>query len=313
MSDPLTVTCGVPQGSILGPILFSLYTSPIANIVSSFGVSQQQYADDTQLFVFLSPANLDNQLTRLQSCLSSVRDWFLRNGLVLNPDKTEAICFGTASRRRSLSHLSSINVIDTSVDLPDHIKLLGVTFDAALKFDKDISNTCASVYFHIKALRRIWPYIDLPVAKSIASSIVGSRLDYANGALFGIPVRNIHRLQRVQNCLARVVTDDWSTSSNAILSDLHWLPVQRRIDYKLATLVYRSLNGTAPYYLNALLTPYAPYRHLRSSDQHLVAAPRCSTSIGTVVSEILVLPFGIPFLLNFVLFSASYKSFCSHS
>jgi len=205
--------------------------SPIANIVSSFGVSQQQYADDTQLFVFLSPANLDSQLTQLQSCLSSVRDWFLRNGLVLNPDKTEAICFGTASRRRSLSHLSSINVIDISVDLSDHIKLLGVTFDTALnfdKFDKHISNVCASSYFHIKALRRIQPF---PVAKSIASSIVGSRLDYANGALFGIPVRNIHRLQRVQNCLARVVTDDWSTSSNTILSDLHWLPVQRRIDY----------------------------------------------------------------------------------
>jgi len=306
-SVPLTVTCGVPQGSILGPILFSLYMSPIANIVSSFGVSQQQYADDTQLFVFLSPANLDNQLTRLQSCLSSVRDWFLRNGLVLNPDKTEAICFGTASRRRSLSHLSSINVIDISVDLSDHIKLLGVTFDTALNFDKHISNVCASSYFHIKALRRIRPYIDLPVAKSIASSIVGSRLDYANGALFGIPVRNIHRLQRVQNCLARVVTDDWSTSSNTILSDLHWLPVQRRIDYKLTTLVCRS----APQYLNALLTPYTPSRHLRSSDQHRLAAPRCNTCIGSrgFRNSGPSLWNSIPVELRS---TASYKSFCSH-
>ena len=225
--------------------------------------------------------------------------------------KGEANCFGTASRRRSLSHLSSINVIDTSVDLSDHIKLLGVTFDTALNFDKHISNVCASAYFHIKGLRRIRLYIDLPVAKSIASSIVGSRLDYANGALFGIPVRNIHRLQRVQNCLARVVTDDWSTSSNAILSDLHWLPVQRRIDYKLATLVHRSRNGTAPQYLNALLTPYTPSRHLRSSDQHLLAAPRCNTSIGSrgFRNSGPSLWNSIPVELRS---TASYKSFCSH-
>jgi len=104
----LPSSCGVPQGSVLGPILFIIYVSPISSVLSSHGVNQQQYADDTQLFVFLSPSSLSGSLCSLQSCVSSLHSWFIHNGLVLNPTKTEAVCFGTSPRLQSLSHLTSI-------------------------------------------------------------------------------------------------------------------------------------------------------------------------------------------------------------
>ncbi len=280
-SSAFPINCGVPQGSVLGPILFSLYTSPIASIVAGYSVNQQQYADDTQLFVFLSPSTLDTNLAQLYACLSSIRGWFLQNGLALNPDKTEAICLGTVGRRKSLSQLTSVHVTDSLVDLSDHTKLLGVILDCGLNFDAHTSNVCSSSYFHIRALRRIRPYIDLETSKTIASSIIGSRLDYANSALYGMPLRNIQRLQRVQNSLARVITANQSANSQSLLASLHWLPIQHRISFKIGTLVYRSLHGAAPQYLNSLLSPYTPSRQLRSSSQHLLSVPRLNTALGS--------------------------------
>ena len=105
-SSILSSSCGVPQGSVLGPILFTLiYVSPIASIVSSHGVNQQQYADDAKLFLFISPASLSSSLCSLQRCVSSLHSWFLHYGhwSVLNPTKTEAICFGTNPRLKSLN------------------------------------------------------------------------------------------------------------------------------------------------------------------------------------------------------------------
>ena len=86
-------------------ILFSLYTAPIASVVSRFDVNQQQYADDTQLYVFLSALNLDTSIAHLQSCISALGYWFLHNSLALNADKTEAVCIGVSARRKTLDQL----------------------------------------------------------------------------------------------------------------------------------------------------------------------------------------------------------------
>jgi hypothetical protein len=282
-SSSLTCSCntGVPQGSVLGPILFSLYTSPIHSIVSQYAVRQQQYADDTQLFISITSTNHSANIEQLQSCFSTLQGWFLYNGLALNPDKTEAICFGTPGRRKSLSYLTSVQLSDVSVNLSDHIKLLGVSLDSSLSFDSHVSNTCSSSYFHIRALRRIRPFMDLDTSNTIACSIVGSRLDYSNCIFSGIPSKNIHRLQRVQNTLARVVVSNNTASSTAALRSLHWLPIQQRVSFKLSCLVYRSLHGTAPAYLSGLLTSYIPTRSLRSSDLDLLSVPRCNTAFGS--------------------------------
>ena len=94
-----------------------------------------------------------------------------------------------------------------------------------------------------------------------------ARLDFANLVLLGTSSSNINQLQRIQNCLARVVLLDHSSPAISLLSQLHWLPVPKRIEFKIATLTYQSVTLGQPAYFSALLTPYQPYRSLRSVSQ----------------------------------------------
>ena len=97
-SLPTSCTSGVPQGSVLGPILFSCFTSPISSIASSFNINTQQYADDTQVFLALTPDSVNLQLSHFSACLNTLHSWFTFNGLSLNASKSEAILIGTHQR-----------------------------------------------------------------------------------------------------------------------------------------------------------------------------------------------------------------------
>ena len=121
---------------------------------------------------------------------------------------------------------------------------------------------------HIRAMRHIRRTITDDVVKTIACSFVASRLDYVNSALYGISAKNIHRLQRMQNTLARVVLGSSAAKfshSIDMLRYLYWLPVEYRIKFKLAKLAFNTSNNSVPSYLTCLVYDYVPGRSLRSN------------------------------------------------
>ena len=142
----------------------------------------------------------------LEQCVDEVSWWFLRDGLLFNPAKTEAVVFGTRQRLvRSRDRSRPVNLSGVQVTKSDSVKLFGVTLDSALTLDKHVTEVVRAGNYHMRALRHIRPLLSLDSAKSIAASIVGSRLDYCNSVLLGTSERNFNRLQRVQNSLARCV------------------------------------------------------------------------------------------------------------
>ena len=263
--------------------LFTFLLSPIGQIVSGHGISHQQYADDTQLYISLSKSNPAIGIFQLETCLSSLHSWFCHNGLCLNPTKSDAILFGTQQRLHHFTNIPTINIAGSVVNLSNKITTLGVTLDSTLNFNSHVSAVCKTSYYHLQALKHIRPVLTQDMAASIAVALVQSRLDYANSILYQTSANNIHKLQRVQNMAARLVTRNKFAHSHISLSELHWLPVSKRIDFKLATLTYKILHSEQPRknnYLRSLIRFEAPTRLLRSSSQHKLHHPRIHRTLG---------------------------------
>jgi len=209
----------------------------------SHGVQFHQYADDTQLRLAVSSDNTPDGLSVLAACTAEVRQWYLQNELQLNPEKSEALVIGTANQLRTAkSAITSVCVADVQLPVADEIKVLGVVLDRRLAFDKHVMAVTRSCNFHAQAIRHIRHLLSTDLAQTLAFSLILTRLDYCNSVLYGAPVSSIQKLQRVQNNTTRIVFQAPRRShAKPLMRQLHWLPVQHRIDYKVSVLTYKTL------------------------------------------------------------------------
>ena len=247
---------------------------------SGFNVDQQQYVDDTQVFISLSKSNSPDRVSCLETALVHFTSWFYHNGLALNPEKSEAILLGTHPRNKSLDNITQVDVNGSPIPISDSsIKLLGITIDSSLAFNKHVSLICQPCQYHIRAL-------DANTARLVGHALVSSRLDYANSIMYGMSKSLTAKLQRQQNMLARVILrTNRLSSAGPLLNELHWLPVASRIQFKIATLTHKILSTCTPSYLSSLLSHYKSTRQLRSSSSNLLVQPPFKTKFGSCISH----------------------------
>ena len=146
----------VPQGSVLGPLLFAICCSLVGDIITDHGVHYHQYADDTQLHLAMSVDNTAAVLSVLAACTADVRQWYLQNGLQLNLDKSEALFVGTANQRCVVdSFASSVSVAGVDLPVSEDLKVLGVVLDRRLTFHRHVSMVARSCNYYAQAIRHV--------------------------------------------------------------------------------------------------------------------------------------------------------------
>ena len=179
--DVYKLLFGVPQGSVLGPLLFSLYTTPLNSIISRHkGIKFHFYADDSQVYIHLSQKNASAAFEKLNRCLDDVKEWMSTSKLKLNPDKTEFIIFGSKRQRDKLKACFPINIFGNSFCPADSVKNLGVWFDSDFSLSKHVQNVCKSCFVKLRDFRHVRRFLTHDVSVLVANALVSSRLDYCN-------------------------------------------------------------------------------------------------------------------------------------
>ena len=275
-SPARTTTHGVPQGSVLGPILFNIYIIPLLNLIDTLQIKFHNYADDIQLYTncsqdpTIAPSNISYAINQIGKWLSS-------NSLCFNPHKTEILFLHLPVHNSQITLPPPVICDDTPIVYSTKVRNLGVIFDTTLSFKNHISHTIKSIHYQIHQLRLIRKSISIDTAKLISSAYILPIFDYCNSLLLHLQSYQITRLQTLQNSLVRCIFKINHFSHDRIsplLIELHWLPIRQRILYKSLLLTHKAIHHNSPSYLTNLIPLLkTPTINTRSTNTFMLELP----------------------------------------
>ena len=188
------------------------------------------------------------------------------NKLIMNDAKTECMLAGS---RKQLSKINfdRINVNDASIQIVDSVRNLGAYFDSTMSMSTHIDTKCRAAFIHLHNIRKIRKYLTVDATKTLLQAFVFSHLDYCNSLLMGLPDYQIKKLQRIQNIGAKLVfkKSKFDHVTN-LLIELHWLPVEFRIIFKVLLFTFKGIHNLAPVYINEMFRVKSCSYSIRSLD-----------------------------------------------
>ena len=216
-------------------------------------------------------SDFDFALQRIENCADDIRTWMNQNFLKLNDSKTEFMILGSKQQITKVN-IQHVRVGESYIEPATNVRNLGVMFDSNLTMDCHVTAVSKSAFCSIRNIGRMRKHLTRDAAETIIHAFVTSRIDSSNSLLYGITNTQLSRLQRLQNIAARIITYTKKTDHiTPVLADLHWLPIEQRLKYKICLIIYKIMHDKAPSYLAELVQPYVPgHRGLRSSRQGLL-------------------------------------------
>ena len=301
---------GVPQGSILGPLLFNIYTADLQDNLSN-SISCYQYADDTTLYKQCTVKDLAQNVADFNSSLSHMASWSLKSNLALNPVKTKSMLLLTrqmASFHGLKDENLNLEISNRQLERVIETRLLGVKFQENLKWNDLVKDIANASYVVLRALRKLKHFTDFHLRKRLADSLVLSRLDYCDSVYSPLPGYLLKRLHKIEFAAVSFVYGRYVNDIGDILK-LNWLPVKERRDFNLLKLTFKALNAKQwPSYLN--LQRVSIRRGLRSSDSIRLQVPlEKGTFQDTAAALFNNLPDNLKKCDDFILFSSRIFKF----
>ena len=277
LSETAKITCGVPQGTNLGPLLFLIYINDLPNCLDR--ASPRMFADDTNISI---AANSVTELEQIiNSELKNLHQWLLANRLSLNVAKTEFMIIG--SRQRLLVHDNEhirIEIDGKTIKRVNETKSLGLQIDEHLTWARHVENISKKIASAIGALKRIRQFIDTNTALKIYGKLMQPHFDYCSSVWDGLNITLNDKLQKLQNKAARVITkSQYDASSRYLFSKLGWDNLLTRRKKHKAILMFKTINDLTPFYLHELFESRSTGYNLRNSE-HTLFVPKPRTNYG---------------------------------
>jgi exonuclease III len=262
LSESKTINIGVPQGSILGPILFLIFINDIPSCLRYCTCCI--YADDITLY--FSSTLLKDAEDKLQSDLDQVIRWFTQNKLLVNAKKSNCMIISSNVNVNTQSLTVTIN--DTPLDQVNNFKLLGLYIDSQLSWKIHLDHLLKLLAPKVGVLCRLSKLLPPITLQTIYNTIIQPHIDYAISIWGSCAGSYLIPIQRLQNRAARAVTHtfDYNVSVSGILHNLKIMNITERYTYFTLNLIYKSLNNLCPDYLSSLFQ-YVSSIHSRATRQ----------------------------------------------
>lgn len=280
-SDEREILKGVPQGSILGPLLFTIYTANMSEILNNT-CCFHQYADDTQIYQSCSASDVNETIENLNNNLQEIFRWSTNSGLKINPTKTTAVCLGTSVlRARALSLLSTDLLMNgTVIEFTPSAKNLGVCFDANLNFEGHVNKLLSVSYCKLKSIYKFKSFINCDVKWNLCNALILSRLNYCSPVYYSFLTNEYaHKLQKVQNCCLRFSYNiNYRDHVTPHFNHLNILKNENVFLMQYMQLLYNILKSNNPKYLSEMLIKRCDIHQRDTRSSQLYTIPQHNTA-----------------------------------